>query len=151
MSVAAKTSEGKIFVEAVDCRPVRAGNEWILNYLLAMKPERVVVDGANGQSVLESDMKDAKLKAPELPTVKQIITANALFEQGLSSGNITHMNQPSLTQAVSNCTKRAIGSNGGFGYQSIKEDVEVALLDSIILAHWKCSMSKEKKKQKARY
>lgn len=151
MAVAAKTNEGKVFVEAVDCRPIRAGNLWILEYLTAMKPETVVIDGANGQNILAAEMKDARLKAPELPTVKQVITANTLFEQALSGGSITHMNQPSLTQAVSNCKKRAIGTNGGFGYLAIKEEIEIALLDSIILAHWKCATSKEKKKQRARY
>lgn len=151
MSVASKTENGKIFVEVLDCRPIRAGNAWILEYLTAIKPEKVVVDGANGQNVLAEEMKDARMKAPELPTVKQVITANTLFEQSLDAGIITHMNQPSLTQAVSNCNKRTIGSNGGFGYQAIKEEIEIALLDSIILAHWKCAMSKEKRKQKARY
>lgn len=151
MSVAVKTSDNKIFVETLDCRPIRAGNMWIMEYLVNMKPEEVVVDGANGQNVLAQEMKDARIKQPELPTVKQVITANTLFEQALSAASITHMDQPSLTQAVSNCKKRAIGTNGGFGYQSIKEDIEIALLDSIILAYWKCTMSKEKKKQKARY
>ena len=52
-------------------------------------------------------------------------------------------------QAVSNCEKRAIGTNGGFGYRAFKEDIEIALLDSIILAHWQCSLGKEKKKQRS--
>lgn len=150
MSVAVKTKDGKVFVETLDCRPIRAGNQWILEYLAAMRPEKIVVDGANGQNILAAEMKEARIKKPELPTVKQIITANSLFEQGLSAGNILHMNQPSLTQAVSNCKKRAIGSNGGFGYQAINEEIEIALLDSVILAYWKCAMSKEKKKQKVR-
>lgn len=46
---------------------------------------------------------------------------------------------------------RAIGSNGGFGYRSLKEGVEIALLDSVILAYWKCTETKERKKQIARY
>ena len=151
MSVAVKTGDNKIFVEALDCRPIRAGNMWIIEYLVNMKPKEVVVDGANGQNVLAEEMKEARLKRPELPTVKQVITANTLFEQALSAASITHMDQPSLTQAVSNCKKRAIGTNGGFGYQSTKEEIEIALLESVILAHWKCAMDKEKKKQKARY
>ena len=151
MAVASKTGDGKVFVEAIDCRPIRAGNAWILEYLLAMDYAGVVVDGANGQAVLSAEMKDAGLKEPEMPTVKSIITANSLFEQALNAGSITHFNQPSLAQSASNCQKRAIGSNGGFGYQSTNDDIEVSLLDSVILAHWKCAMSKEKKKQQARY
>ena len=151
MAIASKTDDGKVFVEAIDCRPIRAGNQWILEYLLSMDYTSVVVDGANGQTVLTEDMKDAGLKAPEMPTVKNIITANALFEQALNAGNITHFNQPSLAQSVSNCQKRAIGSNGGFGYQSTNDNIEISLMDSMILAHWKCAMSKEKKRQQARY
>ena len=92
-------------------------------------------------------MKECGLKKPVLPTVKEIIVANATFEQGLFQRNICHMGQPSLENAVANCEKRAIGSNGGFGYRSIKDGVEIALLDSVILAYWACSEAKEKKKK----
>ena len=151
LSVASKTSEKKIFVETIDCRPVRAGTDWILHYLNCLHASCVVIDGANGQQLLANDMKDARLKEPILPTVKEIIMANATFEQGLFKGIICHANQPSLLQSASNCEKRTIGTNGGFGYKSIKEGVEIALLDSVILAYWKCAGSKEKKKQQKRY
>ena len=58
------------------------------------------------------------------------------------------LNQPSLTRSVSNCEKRAIGSNGGFGYRSINDTIDVSLMDSVILASWICGESKEKKKAK---
>lgn len=120
-----------------------------MKYLINMKPKAVVADGANGQQILSNDMKDAGLKMPELPTVKEIITANATFEQGLFQNIICHSNQPSLAQSASNCEKRIIGTNGGFGYKSIKEGIDISLLDSVILAYWKCAGSKEKKKQRA--
>lgn len=151
MSIAVKTKDGKIFVESLDCRQMRAGNNWILEYLSAMDWQSVVIDGANGQQLLADQMKELGLKNPILPTVKQIIVANASFEQGLYQNNICHSNQPSLTQSVSNCEKRAIGTNGGFGYRSIKNGVEVALLESMILAYWQCSESKGKKKQRSSY
>ena len=96
-------------------------------------------------------MKEYGLKRPILPTVKEIIVANAMFEQGLFQKNIRHMEQPSLENVVGNCEKRAIGSNGGFGYKSIKDGAEIALLDSVILAYWICSETKPKKKQKISY
>lgn len=151
MSVAVKTKTSKIFVETIDCRPVRAGNKWILEYLKAMQPTKVIVDGANGQQLLAKNIKEAGMKAPILPTVKQIITANATFEQGLYQGNICHSNQPSLTKVVSNCEKRAIGSQGGFGYKGMKENIEISLLDSVILAYWQCADAKEKRKQRVSY
>ena len=112
----------------------------------------MVIDGANGQEILAAEMKEAGLKKPVLPTVKEIIAANASFEQGLFQRNICHMGQPSLANAAGNCEKRLIGTNGGFGYKSIKEGVEIALLDSAILAYWACAATKTtKKKQRISY
>ncbi len=151
LSIAVRAEGGKIFVETIDCRPTRAGNDWILEFLAKADVAKVAVDGANGQQLLAGEMKTEKMKAPILPTVKEIIVANAAFEQRLSAKKLCHMNQPSLTRSVSNCEKRAIGSNGGFGYRSINDAIDVSLLDSIILASWICGESKEKKKQKISY
>ena len=151
MSIAVKTIEGKVFVECIDCRPIKGGNDWIINFLLRAEYAKVVVDGAVGQELLAVNIKDVGLKSPVLPTVKQIITFNSDFEQGFYQGNIIHMNQPSLTQSVTNCEKRAIGSNGGFGYKSNKEDSDISLMESMVLAYAACSESKEKKKQRISY
>ena len=151
MSIAVKTSDDRIFIEGIDCRPMRDGIEWILGYLNTMDIEKVVVDGANGQKILESQMKEYHMKKPILPTVKEIITANSVFEQGLYQRTICHAKQKSLMAAASNCEKRLIGTNGGFGYRAIKEGIEIAILDSVILAHWKCSEKKTNKKQRVSY
>ena len=95
-------------------------------------------------------MRKEGLKKPVLPTVKEIITANAAFEQGVFKQMISHMGQPSLAEVICNCEKRAIGTNGGFGYKSQKEDLDIALIDSAILAFWACSEQKDRK-QKASY
>lgn len=151
MSVAVKTQDGKIFVEALDCQPIRNGTAWIIGYLKNMKPKSIVIDGANGQQLLANELKEYKIKGVILPTVKEVIMANASFERGVFSDLIRHNSQPSLVQAATNCEKRAIGSNGGFGYKSIKDEVEIALLDSVILAFWACNESKAKKQQRVSY
>lgn len=151
MSIAVKTKDDKIFIETIDCREVRAGNTWIIAFLSKADVQNVVIDGANGQQLLANDMKKERLKKPILPTVKEVILANAAFEQGLCQQKVVHMNQPSLAQAAENCEKRAIGSNGGFGYGSQIDKIEIALLDSAIYAYWACSEYKEKRKQKVSY
>lgn len=149
LSIAAKTkTDDKVFVEVIDCRPVRVGNAWIIDFLKQADVEIVEVDGASGQNLLCEEMKEAKLKAPSLPTVSWVISANAGFEQGLYSGKICHMGQESLSQVATNCEKRTIGSKGGFGYKAINEDMESALLDSVIYAYYACASSKPKKIQK---
>ena len=56
-----------------------------------------------------------------------------------------------ITQSVSNVQRRAIGSNGGFGFKSIKDTVDVSLMESMIFAFWSCKKTKERRKQKVFY
>lgn len=147
LSIAVRTTDGSVFLECIDCRPVRAGRSWIVAFLAAADVAKVAVDGAGAQELLAADMKDARLKAPVLPTVKQIVTANAAFEQAMADKAICHMGQPSVTQAAANCEKRAIGQNGGFGYRAIKDGVAIELLDSMILAYWLCASAKPPRRQ----
>ena len=147
LSLAVRTEDDKVFIEAIDCRSIRSGNAWILEFLSSTRVSSIVVDGANGQNILAEEMRQEGFKKPILPTVKEIITANAAFEQGVFKQKISHMGQPSLTEVICNCEKRAIGTNGGFGYKSQKEDLDIALMDSAILAFWACSEQKERKQK----
>ncbi|GGN54899.1 terminase large subunit [Oceanobacillus indicireducens] len=151
LSIAVKTVDDKVFVETIDCKSLRSGNGWIIHFLRNADVQQVVIDGANGQNILAEAMKQAGLKAPVLPTVKEIILANAMFEQALFQQTIQHKSQPSLFQVVTNCDKRNIGTSGGFGYRSQIEENDIALMESMILAHWACAEAKPPKKQKIRY
>lgn len=150
MAVAVKTyTPGVIFVEAIDCRSTRVGSRWIIQFLTTLGPgaKTVVVDGANGQELLASQMKAEKLKKPLLPTVKQIVAANAAFTEAVDTHGIAHMDQPSLTQAVTNCERRRIGSAGGYGYRSIRDGADISLMDAVILAYWAAKSNPDKQKK----
>lgn len=152
LSAAIKTADNKVFVEALDCRSVREGNTWIIDFLRNPNAVSVVIDGAGNQSILEQDMKDADVKCKAImPKVNEVIEANTLFEKMLFEDNIRHKGQPALAQAASNCEHRAIGSSGGYGYSSILKGADVSLLESVSLAHWLCAKEKEKKKQVITY
>lgn len=153
LSIAVKTEDNKIYVEAIDCRPIRAGNDWIIDFLRQADIKDIAIDGAGGQNILKADMKDSGIKKePILPTVKEIITANAAFKQGIYEQEICHKEQPSLSQVIGNCEKRPIGSNGGYGFKAQKEGYEIALMDSAIIAFYLASKSKDNtKKQQVAY
>ena len=152
MAIAVKAKNSKIFVEVIDCKPMRDGVKWIVDWLSqAQNVKKVCIDGANGQAMLAAAMKDEKLKKPILPTVKEVINANAVFEQAVFNKTLVHMGQEELTNVVSNCEKRNIGSNGGFGYNAQLPDTEIALMDSVILAHWLAVSDKSKGKQTIKY
>lgn len=147
LSIAIKTIDDNVFVEGIDCRPVRDGDDWIIKFLSSVKIRKVVVDGAGKQEILDQEMRKAGLKRPILPKVAEVISANAKFEQAVFSQELRHAAQPSMEQVVSNCEKRQIGSQGGFGYKSIREGIDIALLDSMIYAYWICKETKEEKRK----
>ena len=151
MSIAVKTTRDRIFIESIDCQTLRNGNDWIIDFLSQADIARVAVDGASGQHTLAEQMKQARLKKPILPTVKEVIKANFLWEQAIYQETLCHKDQASLSQVVTNCEKRAIGSNGGFGYESQYDDMDIALMDSALLAHWLCSENKHTRRQQVRY
>lgn len=151
VSVASKTDDNRIFFESIDCQPIRAGTTWILDLMAKMQPEVITIDGSGNQNILKDELENEGIKGIILPTVKEIIVANAKFEKMMYSQEICHMDQPSLKQVATNCQKRTIGSNGGFGYKAFFDQMEIGLLDSCILAIWQCSESKEKKKQRISY
>lgn len=152
LAVAVRTSDKKIFCEVIGCKPIRDGVDWMVDFIYRSGAKIVAVDGKSGTDILRDAMKEAKLKRPEVMTVQQVIKANALFDMAMEQGTFVHMHQSAVTQVVSNCERRKIGSNGGLGYASSLDGADIALLESMIIAHWICSETKaEKKKQKVSY
>lgn len=148
ISMASKTEDGRIFVDAIGIATVRSGNGWLLEFINSAKVDKIVIDGASGQKLLADQIKEHGFKKEViLPKVSEIIAANAQFEQGLYAKDICHTGQKELKDIVSNCDKRLIGSNGGFGYKSLIETNDIALMDSMILAYWICANTKEVKKK----
>lgn len=147
LSIASKTKDGKVFVEAIDCTSVRAGNGWLFEYINNPKVNKIAIDGASGQQLLADQIKDFKLKKQViLPSVAEVIQGNSMFEQALFSRGLCHLGQPTLKNVVTNCKKRLIGSKGGFGYSSLVETQDIVVMESMILAYWLAATSKEKKK-----
>lgn len=152
LAIAVRTEDGKIFCEVVDCKPVRAGVAWILAFLKKADIRKAVVDGKSGAGVLLDAAKEEKVKTLEDVKVQDVIKANSIFDIAMEQGTFCHMQQSAVTQVVTNCERRKIGSNGGLGYQSMLDGADIVLLDSMILAHWICSETKaEKRKQHVDY
>lgn len=152
LSIAVRTENNGIFIETIDCQSIRRGTGWIIDFLKKADIKKIVIDGAGKQTMLAEELKAHKIRKVVLPTVKEIITANSVFEQGIYQKTIMHNGQPSLTKIATNCEKRTIGSNGGFGYKAqFNDDVDISLLDSALLAFWACNSFKPRKRQKVVY
>lgn len=153
MAVAVKTRSGKIFFEVIGSRPMRNGIEWIVEFLKASKSSvnRIVIDGQNGQQILDDALKAEKIKNTVLPKVSQVVKAYAAFEQDLFDEKLCRMEQPSLTAVATNCEKRRIGSGGGFGYSAQKDGADISLLDAVVYAVWAVEEFPESRTQRVRY
>lgn len=153
LAVAGKTQDDKVFVEAVGNRHMREGIGWIMTFLkkLGKNANKIIIDGKNGQALIEDELKAARIRFFVFPSVSEYIAANAAFEQNVFQKRIQHMEQGALTQAVTNCEKRAIGAHGGFGYQSISAGADQSIMDAVILAAWAVDEFKQGKKQEVGY
>ena len=151
LTIAVKTSDDKVFVEGIDCRDQREGNGWIINFLMKVKAKAILVDGASGLETFQRECKEQKLKGVSAATVKEVVQASSDFEIAIANKTLCHNGQPALRQSVSNCSHRAIGSGGGYGYKTLDDDIEVALMESAVLATHACMKAKEPKKQRIGY
>ena len=151
LAIAVKTDDGRIFVEGIDCKDQREGNGWIINFLLKVKAKAVLVDGASGLDTFQKECKEQKLKNVKAATTKEVIQASSDFETARANKTLCHNGQPAMRQSVSNCQHRAIGSGGGYGYKTLDDDIEVALIESAVLATHACATAKEAKKQRIGY
>ena len=151
LSVAIRTEDDRIFVESIDCRNQRDGNDWLINFIMKTKAKAVLVDGMSGLETFLRECKEQKLKGVGAASVKEVIQASSDFETAIANKSICHAGQPGLRQSVTNCDHRAIGSGGGYGYKTLDDDIEVALIESVVLATHACMMTKEVKKQRVGY
>lgn len=152
LSIALKTEDEKIFLETIGCKPQSQGFAWIVSFVSTADVYAVVIDGKGKTEMLSDALKQAKVKAKVIvPSYDEVITAYAGFRQAVDLATITHMGQPSVTQSVSNCERRLIGKSGAFGYRSIKNGVDISIVESMAFAIWARSTIQERRKQKIGY
>ena len=153
MAIAVKTVDDRIFIEVIDSRMVRDGIDWMISFIRKAQKgiNKIVVDGDNGQQLVSDALHKEKIKGCLLPTVKEVIKANTVFEQNILNGRLCRMEQPALTEVITNCEKRPIGSHGGFGYKAMRQSADDTLIDAVLLAAWATEEFTEPKKQKISY
>lgn len=151
MALGIKLDDGRVFVEVINRADRREGDAWILNFLRGADYDHCVVDGAVGRQVLEKEMIENRLRTPLMMTTGEAIAAFASFETAISNNGLVHMGQPALERSATNVDHRAIGTAGGFGYRSLKEGIDVTIMEAVAIAYWLAATSKPRRKQRAIY
>jgi phage terminase large subunit-like protein len=153
VSVAVKSTDGKVHIECVEHRSLGSGTGWLVDWLSTRwrKSSVIVIDGLTGASALAEALLSEKVpkKVLYLPRSRDVITACSMTLNAIHEKTITHFDQPLLNEAVCNARKRPIGTNGGWGWGGI-DDTDVTPIEACSLAYWGVMTSKRNPARKMR-
>ena len=140
LAVAQPLTSGKIHVEIVMQRPLNQGFTPLSKWLLErwQKCSRIIIDGAVGQAILFEDLTSAGVAPKKIiqPTMKEIVAAHQFMYDAIVREDLSHYNQPLLNQTVRVTKQRQLGRYGGFGWESMSQDLSTAALDAATFAYW---------------
>ena len=140
LSVAIRPDEGPAYVELVRCfRPSDELGD-IAEWLGTRQDEAAVavIDGQGGAQTLHDRLRD-EYDVPRdwvvRPTVADATSAYFAIANAAEEGTLEHFGQEPLDDSATKCTKRRIGTKGGWGFESA-DGADACLVESAALAHW---------------
>lgn len=148
-----RPESGKPHVELIDTRATAGGIGWLSAWLAERheKAAQIVVDGKAHAGALRAALRDAGV--PErviwLPTTDQVITAHSMALDAIESDGLTHFDQAPLNGSVALAGKRAIGTNGGWGWKPLG-DGDATPIEAVTFAYWGAMTSKRRPGRKTR-
>ena len=153
LAVAIKPTDGPVHVEIVKVESMAAGLHWLEDWLCA-RAERcaqIVIDGQGNAQTLSDRLATARVPRGVVirPSSADVYTACSGLETAINEGGVTHFGQEELTRSATRCTKRRIGTRGGWGFQSTP-DADATLIEAAALAVWQCNVTKRDPTRKGR-
>lgn len=141
-------------VELIEQADLKDGIAWLADFLIERKDNFavVVIDGKAGAEVLIAELKNHGVsnKAIILCNARTMIAACSRFMNALNESKITHFNQDVLNDAALYAVKRKIGMDGGYGWASSNDMVDITPLDAVSLAYYGAMTTKRKPGRKAK-
>ena len=130
----------------------RGGNSsvgWLVEWLVPRlkTASTVVIDGLHWSGSLTEKLREGGVRvkgAITLPKSDEVVTASSGLVDAVTSGSVTHYDQPVLNDSATNATKRAIGSKGGWGF----DGEDSTPVESVALALWGVRTSKRNPRRK---
>lgn len=153
IAVCLKPTDGKPHVELVDYRSMRCGVTRIADWLIERKDRaaQIVIDGKSYTAELAAQLKDGGV--PQRAVIEcrpaDIIESSTRFLSAVREQKVTHYNQETLTKTALNCSKRPIGTNGGWGWRGTTE-IDSAPLEAASMAYWGAVTTKRRPGRKVR-
>ena len=135
--------DGKIHVELLDHRPMSAGTQWLVMFMMDgnrwRKANKIIIDGAAGTTLLVEELTRTEPKMSKrilTPNVKEAGAAYGAFHNAIEQKLLTHFDQPALNLSIRTVKKRSIGKDGMFGYASMNPEIQSDPTEAAAFAYY---------------
>ena len=140
LSAAVRPDEGLPHVEVISYFDASRGLTWLVEWLGQRQDDAalMVIDGTGAATALIDRLKDERgVPRDEIkrPTTADAVAAFARLAADVDEGRMRHYKQDALDDAAKSCTRRRIGSLGGWGFDST-DTADACLIESAALAYW---------------
>ncbi len=155
LCVCVRPEEGPAHVEIVNdgIRDMERGTSWFADFLIRAAPvtSLAVIDGKSNAKPLYERLRGARdeygeplisVRAIHLCDPGNVADACAMFVDAVREGQVTHFGQTALTESVTGCCKRLIGSAGGYGFGAGATGADPTAAEAAALAYWACMTTK---------
>lgn len=147
-----RPQEGKPLVYVIASRPTNDGVGWFVDNLSErhQKAAQIMIDGKGNAEDLQTRLNKAGVskKALVIPSTSEVIAAYSSIANAVKEHAILHTGQEALIKSATKCTRRDIGKNGGFGFESTDE-ADATLIEACALAYRGAMTTKRKPGRKA--
>lgn len=135
--------DGKIHVELLERKPMSAGTQWLVMFLMDgnrwRKANKVIIDGAAGTQLLVEELVRTEPKMSKrilTPNAKEAGAAYGSFHNAIEQGLLTHFDQPALNLSIRTVKRRSIGKDGAFGYASMNPEIQSDPTEAAAFAYY---------------
>lgn len=152
IAVCHKYADAKPFVYVIKHQGLAHGITWLVDELCSVWREAavIVIDGQSNNKTLYQRLIESgvRRKAIVLPSATDAPMAYSGLVNAVREGKLTHFGQPALDLSATGTERRAIGKNGGWGFEST-ETADATLIEACSWALWGAVTTKRKPGRKA--
>lgn len=136
VSICVRPKEGIPHVEPIMTRQTSDGLSTVVDSIAAAKADtaKLVIDGQGTAQTIEDGLlkRGYPKRAIVRPRAADIASACSTLLNAVNERQVTHYAVPELDAAAKACTRRSIGSSGGWGF----DGDGATLMEAVALAHW---------------
>ena len=153
LAAAIRPDDGRPYVQLIAYRSMGVGVGWFSDWLIPREDSAavIVIDGKSYSSSLVNVLNDADFAHDQIITPKSTDMASAcsMLVNAVESHELMHGGQEQLDIAAFECTKRRIGADGGYGFESSGKG-DAVVIEACALALWAALTTKRDQRREGK-